>query len=86
MYLYKMDERNVEFVFEAYTNVSTIHLKLIYQIGLPYLDVYGDINLVGHIIKSNKALLIEDLIKYQKYLSPLCQSKNGCFFCYVFPF
>lgn len=25
MYLYKMDDRNVEFLFEAYTNVSIIH-------------------------------------------------------------
>ena len=36
--------------------------KLIKQIGLPYLDVYGDINLVVHVIKSHKAQRNKSLI------------------------
>ena len=35
---------------------QVLHHKKVYLTNkIPFLDVYGDINLVGHVIKSHKA-------------------------------
>ena len=50
---------------------------------IPFLDVYGDINLVGHVIKSHKALRALWKICVSPYTS-----KNGCVYLIflLFPF